>query len=115
MDRKHFDKKVQAMGEEMESLEFRFERIKDDHLQVDNVIEKFFPDNQVLPTPIKQLFDLSTKLFDSIEPFEESMRQFQHDLQLILNSYHSDVEEEKGKYELEDVERIDNNYLESWK
>lgn len=48
------------MCEEMESLEFKFERHKDDQRIVDEVIDSFFESHESLPSPIRKIFNMST-------------------------------------------------------
>lgn len=69
LDHQYFEKKLMALGEEIESLEFHFEKIKDDQSQLDTIIDTYFQRTQTLPSPLKLLFDYSTKLFELIEPF----------------------------------------------
>ena len=42
MDKTYFEKKLTLMGDEMESVIFRFEKIKEDQLLLDNIIDSYF-------------------------------------------------------------------------
>jgi hypothetical protein len=65
------------MSEDIESLTFKYECIKEDQTQLDNIIDSYFTENDSLPEPIKILFDYGTKILDGIELLENVIRSFE--------------------------------------
>jgi hypothetical protein len=64
------------MGDEIESLEFKYEKYRDDQKQIDSTIDLYFQSVDGIPVSVKRIYDFNTRLFDYSDSFKKQIYKF---------------------------------------